>query len=141
MCIAPCGWPHPLPPVPPFLLIQNLHASVQRLSFLRSAQYDIFKSVLEGLKGLKWCFFLLVYAIAFLSTELLKDLLRERPVEETGVDTIIVVDNAPKVGPDRMAKLKLVLNKVFARFGEIVTQEYPTDEEGIFKGWVWVHRR
>ena len=55
-------------------------------------------------------------------------------MEETGVDAIIVVDNAPKVGPDRMGKLKLVLNKVFARFGEIVTQEYPTDEEGIFKG-------
>lgn len=70
----------------------------------------------------------------FLSTELLKDLLQERPVEETGVDAIIVVDNAPKVGPDRMGKLKLVLNKVFARFGEIVTQEYPTDEKGVFKG-------
>lgn len=79
-------------------------------------------------------FFPLIYAFAFLSTELLKDLLQERPVEETGVDAIIVVDNAPKVGPDRMGKLKLVLNKVFARFGEIVTQEYPTDEKGVFKG-------
>ena len=29
--------------------------------------------------------------------ELLSDLLKERPVEETGMDNIIVVDNAPKV--------------------------------------------
>lgn len=71
---------------------------------------------------------------ACLSVELLKDLLQERPVEETDLDTIIVVDNAPKVGPDRMPKLKIVLNKVFARFGEIVTQDYPADDNGIFKG-------
>ena len=69
-----------------------------------------------------------------LYVELLKDLLQERPVEEADLDTIIVVDNAPKVGPDRMSKLKIVLNKVFARFGEIVTQDYPTDDNGIFKG-------
>ena len=69
-----------------------------------------------------------------LSVELLKDLLQERPVEETTLDTVIVVDNAPKVGPDRMAKLKVVLNKVFARFGEIVSQDYPTDDSGVFKG-------
>jgi translation initiation factor 3 subunit B len=64
----------------------------------------------------------------------LADLLREKPVEETGYDSIIVVDNAPKVGADRMGKLKSVLNKVFGRFGEIVSQEYPVDEEGVFKG-------
>ena len=51
MCTAPCGEPHPPPPVPPFLLTQNLRASAQRLSFLHSAQYDIIKSVLQGLKG------------------------------------------------------------------------------------------
>ena len=71
---------------------------------------------------------------SFLPVELLADLLKEKPVEETGYDSIIVVDNAPKVGPDRMGKLKSVLNKVFGRFGEIVSQEYPVDEEGIFKG-------
>ena len=36
MCTAPCGWPYPPPPVPPFLVTQNSHASAQRLSFLRS---------------------------------------------------------------------------------------------------------
>ena len=53
MCTAPCGRPHTSPHVPPFLLTQNLLASAQRLSFLRSAQYDIIKSVKKGLKGLQ----------------------------------------------------------------------------------------
>ena len=36
--------------------MQNLRASAQRLSFLRSVQYDVIKSVLQGLKGfnLRW---------------------------------------------------------------------------------------
>ena len=67
-------------------------------------------------------------------TELLADLMKEKPVDDMGLDNIIVVDNAPKVGPDRMVKLKTVLNKVFGRFGEIVMQFYPTDDNGIFKG-------
>ena len=46
MCTAPYRWPHPPPPVPPFLLTQNQRASAQRLSFLRSAQCDVTKSVL-----------------------------------------------------------------------------------------------
>lgn len=67
---------------------------------------------------------------------MLADLLKDQPVEETGLQNIIVVDNAPKVGADRMAKLQSILNKVFGRFGKIVTQDYPVDEEGVFKGWV-----
>ena len=66
--------------------------------------------------------------------ELLGDLLKDKPVEETGYDNIIVVDNAPKVGPDRMTKLQSVLTKVFGRFGKIVSQDYPIDDNGTFKG-------
>jgi len=66
--------------------------------------------------------------------DLLGDLLKEKPVEETGYDNIIVVDNAPKVGPDRMAKLQSVLTKVFGRFGKIVSQDYPIEEDGLCKG-------
>ena len=66
--------------------------------------------------------------------ELLADLMKDKPVEETGYDTIIVVDNAPKVGPDRMGKLQTILRKVFGRFGKIVSEDYPIDENGIFKG-------
>ncbi len=69
-------------------------------------------------------------------TELLGEFLKQKPVEDTSYANIIVVDNAPKVGPDRMAKLQGVLNKVFGRFGSIVSQDYPVDDEGNFKGWV-----
>ena len=54
------------------------------------------------------------------------------------MDNVIVVDNAPKVGSDRMEKLKMVLNKVFSRFGDIVTQFFPVDEKNVFKGCVCV---
>ena len=33
-----------------------------------------------------------------------------------------------------MNKLKTVLKKVFGRFGDIVTEYYPADDNGIFKG-------
>ena len=66
--------------------------------------------------------------------DLLGDLLKEKPVQETGYDNIIVVDNAPRVGPDRMAKLQSVLTKVFGRFGKIVSQDYPIGEDGFCKG-------
>ena len=67
-------------------------------------------------------------------SDLLADLLKDKPVEETGYDNIIIVDNAPKVGPERMEKLKSVLNKIFGRFGTIVYQYYPLDEKSVFKG-------
>ncbi len=65
---------------------------------------------------------------------MLPDFFKTKPVEETGYDSIIVVDNAPKVGPDRMTKLKAVLGKVLGRFGKIVSDYFPLDENGIFKG-------
>lgn len=70
--------------------------------------------------------------------ELLHDLLLKKPTEDTSFDNIIVVDNAPKVGPDRMSKLKSVLKKVFGRFGEIQTDYYPVDENGLFKGYFFM---
>ena len=62
------------------------------------------------------------------------DLLEQRPEEETSLDNIIVVDNAPVVGHERIAKLKNVLKKIFQRFGEIVTEYYPTDDNDCTKG-------
>ena len=73
-------------------------------------------------------------SISVCDAELMVYLGLDRPVEETGYDNIIIVDNAPKVGPDRMTKLQSVLTKVFGRFGKIVSQDYPIDENGIFKG-------
>ena len=61
-------------------------------------------------------------------------MLKDRPVEDTSLNAVIVVDNAPKIGPERMAKLKTVLNKVFGKFGKIKTEFYPVNENGVFKG-------
>ena len=68
--------------------------------------------------------------------ELLGDILKDTPVQDTSLSNIIVVDNAPKVGPDRLERLKSVLNKIFTKFGTIVTEYYPIDDKGIFKGYI-----
>ena len=49
MCISPCGWPYPSPPVPPFLFTQNPSTET-----ILSAQCTVWliKSGLQGLKGL-----------------------------------------------------------------------------------------
>ena len=73
----------------------------------------------------KSCFFL---------SELLGDILKEKPVEVLGTDCIIVVDNVPTIPPDRLEKLKNVIRKVFSKFGKIVTEHYPQDENGHTKG-------
>ena len=67
-------------------------------------------------------------------SELLGDILVEKPRETTGTDRIIVVDNVPTISPDRLEKLKNVIRKVFSKFGKIVTEHYPQDENGQTKG-------
>ena len=47
MCMSPCRWPYPPPPVLPFVLIQNPFTGTQRLSFLGSGQCDVAKSALQ----------------------------------------------------------------------------------------------
>ncbi|XP_065899140.1 eukaryotic translation initiation factor 3 subunit B-like [Dysidea avara] len=70
--------------------------------------------------------------------ELMDDMLAQRPEEDTSLDNIIVVDNAPIVGPDRLSKLKGVLKKIFQRFGEIVTEFYPVNENNETKGYFFM---
>ena len=50
------------------------------------------------------------------------------------MSTVIVVDNVPSVKADRLEKLRKVINKIMARFGEIVTEHYPADANGETKG-------
>ena len=69
------------------------------------------------------------------STELLEDVLAKRPLEVSGLDSVIVVNNIPKVGPDRIDRLKAVIKKVMTRFGAIKGEPvYPLDEQGHTKG-------
>ena len=66
--------------------------------------------------------------------ELLGDILVEKPVEVEGTDSIVVVDNVPSIPPDRLDKLKNVIRKVFSKFGKIIMEHYPLDDNGMTKG-------
>jgi translation initiation factor 3 subunit B len=70
--------------------------------------------------------------------DLLPDLLKERPQLDLNTDTIIVVDNAPKVKPDRLAKLENVLTRVFSKFGNVLNQFHPMDENELSKGYFFM---
>lgn len=71
-------------------------------------------------------------------TDLLGDLLKQKPCETDGVENVVVVDNIPKVGPTRQDKLKTVIFKLFSTFGEIVSSFYPLDEEQNTKGYAFL---
>ncbi|TEA41315.1 hypothetical protein DBR06_SOUSAS9810138 [Sousa chinensis] len=69
--------------------------------------------------------------------ELLGDVLKDRPQEADGIDSVIVVDNVPQVGPDRLEKLKNVIHKIFSKFGKITNDFYP-EEDGRTKGYIFL---
>ena len=91
---------------------------------------------LHKLSGQKYPIYrhLVFVEMFFCNIDLLGDILAEKPVEASGTECIIVVDNVPAIGQDRVEKLKNVIRKVFSKFGKIVTENYPTDENGITKG-------
>ena len=63
------------------------------------------------------------------------DLIRQRPKETDGVESIVVVDNVPQVGPERLEKLQNVLRKLFLKFGTITNEYYPLTGDGCTKGY------
>ena len=44
---------------------------------------------------------------------LMPDLMAQKPKESDGVDSVVVVDGVPVVGPERVEKLKTVIKKIF----------------------------
>ncbi|KAL0278357.1 UNVERIFIED_CONTAM: hypothetical protein PYX00_000194 [Menopon gallinae] len=70
--------------------------------------------------------------------ELLGDFLKNKPTETDGVESVIVVDGIPQVGPDRFDKLTGVINKIFSRMGTIVNEYYPKTKEDVTKGYVFI---
>lgn len=71
------------------------------------------------------------------NSELLPHLYCKKPREQDGFGSVIVVDNIPVVGADRIKKLKTVLTKIFSEFGKFVGEPfYPVDENGNTKGYV-----
>ncbi|XP_073997164.1 eukaryotic translation initiation factor 3 subunit b [Rhodnius prolixus] len=70
--------------------------------------------------------------------ELVGDILSKKPEESGGVESIIVVDGVPQVGPERLEKLQSVISKIFNKFGDIINEYYPKNENGQTKGYIFI---
>ncbi|GLH05916.1 Eukaryotic translation initiation factor 3 subunit B [Gryllus bimaculatus] len=70
--------------------------------------------------------------------ELLSDLLKSKPRETDGVESVVVVDGIPLVGPERIEKLSSVISKIFYKFGTIVNEYYPKTDDGHTKGYIFL---
>nr|CAG4642331.1 EOG090X01UY [Evadne anonyx] len=70
--------------------------------------------------------------------DLMGDMMRSKPKETDGVESIIVVDGVPQVGPDRKEKLQNVLRKLFMKFGTVTNEHYPLTADGSTKGYVFI---
>merc|ERR1712212_382169 len=69
--------------------------------------------------------------------DLVGDILEQRPKESDSTDTVIIVDNIPVVGPDRIEKLKNIIRKVFSKFGDVVNEYYP-EKDGKTTGYIFL---
>ncbi|XP_071493342.1 eukaryotic translation initiation factor 3 subunit B-like [Diadema antillarum] len=78
------------------------------------------------------------YVDTITDEELLGDLLRTKPKEALGIDSVIVIDNVPQVGPERLPKLKNVIRKVCSKYGDIITEHYPEGEDNKTKGYIFI---
>ncbi|XP_025835515.1 eukaryotic translation initiation factor 3 subunit B-like [Agrilus planipennis] len=70
--------------------------------------------------------------------ELLGDILKDKPKETDGVESVVVVDGCPQIGPERLEKLQSVVNKIFGKFGDIVNSYYPVNEKNQTKGYIFL---
>jgi len=70
--------------------------------------------------------------------ELMPEIMRMRPKETDGVESVIVVDGVPVVGGDRVEKLKNVIRKIYGKFGKLVNEHYPMEEGGNTKGYIFL---
>jgi translation initiation factor 3 subunit B len=58
-----------------------------------------------------------------------------KPKESDGVENVIVIDGIPEVGDERLEKLKGVIRKLFGKFGNVVSDQFPLREDGVSKGY------
>ena len=73
--------------------------------------------------------------------ELMPEVMRQKPKETDGVESVIVVDGVPIVGGDRVDKLKNVIRKIYGKFGKLVNEHYPSEENGNTKGYIFLEVR
>ena len=83
------------------------------------------------------CNNVLINFVTNIFTDLMGDLIRQRPKETDGVESIVVVDGVPQVGADRLEKLQNVLRKFFVKFGKITNEYYALNSDGSTKGYVF----
>ncbi|KAH7644441.1 translation initiation factor eIF-3b like protein [Dermatophagoides farinae] len=69
--------------------------------------------------------------------ELIGDILKNRPKQDFGLKSVIIVDGIPKVSPDRFEKLRTVLMRLFSKCGTILKDHFPLDENQLTKGYVF----
>ena len=69
-------------------------------------------------------------------TDLVGDILKKKPKETDGIDSVIVVDNVPQVEASgtKLPKLQNVISKIFGKFGKLINEHYPAHEGGKTKG-------
>lgn len=70
--------------------------------------------------------------------ELLADLLKQKPQKYDGLSASVVIDGLPQVVPEKLEKLKSVINKLVTKYGNPVNTEYPLDESGNNKEYMFV---
>lgn len=64
------------------------------------------------------------------------ELMRKKPTQDESFDSVVVVDRIPQVGPDRLEKLKIVLQKIFGKYKMVDEPYYPLDEKQHTKGYI-----
>jgi len=70
--------------------------------------------------------------------ELMPEIMKMQPKESDGVDSVIVIDNVPQVEGARVEKLKNVIRKIYSKFGKLMNEHYPVDDEGKTKGYIFL---
>ena len=66
------------------------------------------------------------------------EIMKMQPKESDGVDSVIVIDNVPQVEGARVEKLKNVIRKIYSKFGKLMNEHYPVDDEGKTKGYIFL---
>jgi len=69
---------------------------------------------------------------------LMADLIRQKPKESDGMDSVIVVDGIPSVSSERLDKLKGVVRKIYGKVATVINEHYPVNEKGETKGYCFL---
>lgn len=71
-------------------------------------------------------------------SDLVGDIIKQRPRMYDGLSASIIIDGLPKVGPEKFEKLKTVILKLLSKYGNPVRIEYPQDSNGNNKEYMFV---